>query len=205
MPRATNVPPNAKAVQHAATHRHLLAIARELFTDEGYAQAATEEIVQRAGLTRGALYHHFANKQALFLEVLGDLQDEVAQRVATAAGAEADPWQQLLVGCRAFLAASLDPRVQRIMLIDGPAVVGWVHWRAMDAERSMKLLQSALEGLQASGVVVALPLDALTHLLSGAMNEAALWIATAPDQSVALEEAMATLTHLLDGLRVRLE
>ncbi len=88
-----------------------------------------------------AHYHHFANKQALFVAVLEDVQDEVSQRVAAAAAAESDPWQQLVVGCRAFLAASVDPQVQQIMLTDGASVVGWVQWREMDAERSMKLLR----------------------------------------------------------------
>ena len=203
MSEAINPPPTLKAQQHAATHRQLLAIARDLFATEGYAHASTEEVVRRAALTRGALYHHFANKQALFVAVLEDVQDEVAQRVAAAAAAESDPWQQLVLGCRAFLAASVDPQVRRIMLIDGPSVVGWVQWRKMDAERSVKLLRSALEGLQASGVIIELPIDALTHQLSGAMNEAALWIATATDQALALEETMTTLTHLLMSLRFK--
>lgn len=202
MARAKSDPPTQKAAQHAATHQHLLTIARELFTTEGYAQTATEEIVQRAGLTRGALYHHFANKQALFIAVLEDIQGEVAQRIAAAADAEDDLWQQLLQGCRAFLAASIDPHVQRIMLTDGPAVVGWEAWRALDAEHSMKLLRMSLEELQTAGQVAPLPLDALTHMLSGAMNEAALWIAAAPNKTVALEEAMTTLTHWLRALRV---
>ena len=195
-----SVPGRTKAAQREATIRRLLQVGREIFAAEGYAGAVTEEIARRAGVTRGALYHHFAGKEALFAAVLTAVQHDVAGRVAAAAD-DTDPWAQLRAGCHAFLAASLDPTVQRIMLLDGPAVLGWENWRALDAEHSMRLLREGLEALIAQGLIAPQPVEALTHLLSGAMNEAALWIARSAQTEQALAEATAALDRLLDGLR----
>lgn len=190
-----------KAEQRATTTRRLLQVGREVFAEQGYAGASTEEIVRRAGVTRGALYHHFAGKEALFAAVLADVQRDVARRVAEAADRETDRCGQLRAGCHAFLAASLDPHVQRIMLLDAPAVLGWEAWRRLDAEHAMRLLREGLDALVAEGGIAPQPVEPLTHLLSGAMNEAALWIARAPRTEQALAEATAALDHLLDGLR----
>jgi AcrR family transcriptional regulator len=190
-----------KAAQRAATMHRLVEIGREMFTEQGYAQAANEEIVGRAGLTRGALYHHFGGKEGLFRAVLEDVQQDVARRVAEAAEAAPSPWEQLRAGCVAFLRASLDPQVQRIMLIDAPAVLGWEVWRQLDAAHSMKLLQDALHTLIIEKTIAPLPVAALTHLLSGAMNEAALWIARAEQPDQALADATLTLEYLLASLQ----
>ncbi len=197
-----DVPARTKAAQREATIRQLIQVGREIFAESGYAGAATEEIARRAGVTRGALYHHFAGKEALFAAVLTEVQHDVAGRV-TAATDSADPWEQLRAGCHAFLAASLDPTVQRIMLLDGPAVLGWETWRALDAEHSMRLLREGLEALIAQGLIAPQPVEALTHLLSGAMNESALWIARSAHTEQTLAEATAALNRLLDGLRQR--
>ncbi len=189
-----------KAQQRAATTARLIEVAREEFTTRGYAEAATEEIVRLAGVTRGALYHHFGSKEGLFHAVLDAVQQDVGQRVEAAAGQHIDRWEQLIAGCAAFLEASRDPDVQQIMLIDAPAVLGWTAWRELDAQYSMKSLREALESLLASGELVPLSLDALTHLLSGAMNEAALWIAQS-DQPAALDESVTALRHLIYALR----
>lgn len=191
-----------KAEQREQTIQELIGIARELFSRDGYAGAATEEIVARAGVTRGALYHHFGSKEGLFRAVLEKVQADIAERVEVAANAaEADNWRQLSAGCRAFLEASLDPQIRRIALIDAPAVLGWEVWREVDAANSARLLQAGLQELADAGQIRALPLVAVAHLLSGAMNEAALWIAGAPDPQIALAEASAGLEALLNGLK----
>jgi AcrR family transcriptional regulator len=189
-----------KAQQREATITRLTEIARQVFTEQGYANAATEDIVAQAGVTRGALYHHFGSKEGLFLAVVEAVQQDVGQRVEAAAAPHADVWDQLLAGCAAFLGASRDPQVQRIMLLDAPAVLGWTVWRELDARYSMSALRAALAELMTNGQLMPLPLDALTHLLSGAMNEAALWVAQSADPH-ALDEAVQTLTQLLMGLR----
>ncbi|MCL4254460.1 MAG: TetR/AcrR family transcriptional regulator [Anaerolineae bacterium] len=190
-----------KAQQREATMKKLIQIARDIFTRDGYAHTATEEIVQLAGVTRGALYHHFGSKEGLFQAVLASVQQDVAERIHQVADQELDSWEQLTRGCIAFLEASLDPQVQRIMLIDAPAVLGWSLWRELDAEYSMKSLHEVLSELMDKGQIAPLPLTALTHLLSGAMNEGALWIAQSDNPQQALQQASEALTHLITRLR----
>jgi AcrR family transcriptional regulator len=192
-----------KAEQRAETMRRLINVARRQFTEHGYAQASTEAIVHLAGVTRGALYHHFGSKEGLFKAVVAEVQRDVAQRVAEASQTTADPWDQLLVGCRAFLQASLEPDVQRIMLIDGPATIGWEAWRQMDAHNAMRLLEEGIRELADMGLIEVASVRAATHLLSGAMNEAVLWIARSEQPREALDETIATLEQLLVGLRAR--
>ena len=193
--------PRTKPEQREATTRRLIDVARTLFARDGYARIGTEEIVQQAGVTRGALYHHFRSKDALFAAVLDDVQREIAQRVAAAAGLETDPWDQLRAGSHAFLEAALDPAIQQIALIDGPAVLGWEAWRQSDARHSFRLLQSALAALAAAGEIDVASPEATAHLLSGAMNEAALWVARSDPIAPALAAALGGLDQLLDGLR----
>lgn len=192
---------HTKAEQREATKRKLIDIAREMFTTSGYAGAAMEDLVEQAGVTRGALYHHFGSKEGLFRAVLVEIQTEVGQRILQASERERDPWSQLVGGCRAFLEASLDPAIQRIMLVDAPAVLGWETWRQIDAEQSGQLLEDILMILKNRGLIKPLSTAALTRLLSGAMNEAALWIAQADHPKKALKEAVATLETLLGALR----
>jgi AcrR family transcriptional regulator len=190
-----------KAEQREATKQTLVSIGREHFTARGYAQAAAEEIVAEAGLTRGALYHHFGSKEGLFAAVLLNVAAELAARIDAATAELDDPWQMLETGCSVFLDAATDPSVQRILLIDGPVVLGWQAWRKIDSETSMLGLSTVLNELQTRGELASVPVEALVHLLSGAMNEAALWIAQANDPSAALDDARAALTHLLRSLR----
>jgi AcrR family transcriptional regulator len=193
--------PATKAAQREATVQNLIAVGRALFAERGYARTATEDLVQQAGVTRGALYHHFKNKEDLFAAVLETIQAEVATRVEEAASQHDDPWEQLRRGCHAFMRASLDPEVRRIMLLDGPAVLGWNAWRELDQTHSMSLLRASLEHLRSQSQLREVPLEATVHLLSGAMNEAALWIAQAPQPDAALEEASRTLDVLLESLQ----
>jgi AcrR family transcriptional regulator len=195
--------PSTKAEQRTLTTARLLRIARSQFAEHGYAHASTEHIVHLAGVTRGALYHYFDNKAGLFRAVVAELQHEVAQRIAEATSTTPDPWEQLLIGCRAFLRASLDHEVQQILLIDGPAVLGWDAWRKLDADHAMRLLEAGIRQLADAGEIVVSSIAAMTHVLSGAMNEAVLWIAQATEPQTALDEAIAVLEHLLSGIRQR--
>lgn len=181
------------------TIQKLIEIARRHFTEKGYENAALEEIVKEAELTRGALYHHFKNKKGLFLAVFETVQKEVAVRVEQEASQSEDLWEQLLNGCRAFLEAAAEAKNQRIMLIEGPAVLGWDTFRRMDEKYSMSALKEQLQLMQDEGMLRLVSIDALTHCLSGAMNEAALWMAEHPDHKSTLNEVMETLNQLLTG------
>lgn len=191
-----------KIEQGETTVHNLIAVARQLFSERGYAGVSTEEIVRAAQVTRGALYHHFSSKSDLFLAVFEDAQREIADRIEQAATAASDPWAGLLAGSRAFLEASIDPHFQQIVIVDAPAVLGWELWRRVDAVHGLNELKIGLTELMKAGLIKLQPLDALTHLLAGAMNEAALWIAQSPNPPQALEEAMATLETLLQALRL---
>jgi AcrR family transcriptional regulator len=180
----------------------LLRESRRLFATQGYGAVGLSEIVRAAGVTKGALYHHFGSKAALFRAVLEEVQQEVAQRVAATSEAQEDPWAELTAGCQEFLTASNDPDVQRIMLVDGPAVLGWSEWRALDEAASVRHLAEALGALIEAGRIAPQPVAPLTHLLSGAMNEAALWLATSTDPAD-LAATRAALDRMLEALRVR--
>lgn len=179
----------------------MIAIARTHFTEHGYANAALEAMVEEAGLTRGAVYHHFRSKKQLFRMVLEDVQREVADRVEREASASEDPWQQLYLGCRAFIMAAVENRNRRIMLIDGPAILGWETWREMDRQHSMRLLREQLNIMQEQGQIRRLPLDALTYFISGALNELTLWLANESAHRDKLEEAMEVLAAFLEGFK----
>ena len=184
-----------------ATTGSLVTQARQLFTTLGYANTSLDAVAQAAGVTKGALYHHFGSKAGLFRAVLTEVQQEVADRVAAAAEAQSEPWHQLVAGCEAFLTASSDPEVQRIMLLDGPSVLGWHEWRAIDEASSARHLTEALELLISEGELSNQPTEPLAHLLSGSMNEAALWLARSKNRDIDLAHTMTALTTILEALR----
>jgi AcrR family transcriptional regulator len=188
-----------KAQQREETTRTLVATARTLFAEKGYPSVSLAEIVARAGVSKGALYHYFEGKDDLFRAVLAQVHDEVAHRVGEVD--DADRWTRLTTGCRMFLAAATDVRNQRIMLVDAPAVLGWETWRELDATTSMRHLTELLQELVDDGTIVDQPVAPLAHLLSGAMNEAALWLAGSHQPERDLDHAMTALTRMLTGLR----
>lgn len=194
----------SRSEQRAETRRALLAEGRRRFGEDGYHSVALDEIARGAGVTKGAAYHHFGSKAGLFQAVVEEAQRELGERVAQAADGRTDPWDQLIAGCRAFLAAGSDPGIQRIVLVDGPTVLGWNTWRAMDEASSVRHLTDALEGMVAAGIIARQPVEPLARLLSGAMNEAAVWLAGAgarPQPADPLEATVAALETLLGGLR----
>ncbi|GAA2271997.1 TetR/AcrR family transcriptional regulator [Glycomyces scopariae] len=186
--------------QREATRRALLAEGRRRFAADGYHDVVLSEVAQGAGVTKGAAYHHFGSKLGLFRAVVAEVQEELGERVAAEADARADLWEQLRAGCRAFLAAGTDPSVSRILLVDGPTVLGWDEWRAMDEASSGRHLEEALASLVGAGVIEEQPVEPLARLLSGAMNETALWLARTGDEET-LEQAALALDRVLGGLR----
>jgi AcrR family transcriptional regulator len=194
--------PRTKAAQREATTAALIAAARPLFAERGYAGVGTEEIVQGAGLTRGALYHHFrGGKEDLFRAVLVQISAETTQLVMEAALATSDPFEALVVGADAFLDACASHEVQQIMLIDGPSVLGWEVWRAADSDYALALLEAALQRAIDAGRLIDQPARALAHVLIGALDEAAMVVARADDQEAARAEMAQTVRRLLEGLR----
>jgi AcrR family transcriptional regulator len=189
---------NRQAARSASTRAKLIRAARPLFARRGYAAVGTEEIARRAGLTRGALYHQFATKEELFLAVYETVERELTERVAAHLGDVGSPFAALRAGVRVFLEACRSPEVQRIVLIDGPAVLGWERWREVAARHGLGLIEAAVAAAIEAQELAPLPVAALSHLLMGALDEAALLVVRDED---ATDEVAGTFERLLDGLR----
>ncbi len=189
-----------QAERSSATRRALLDAGRELFAQYGFADAGQEDIVERAGVTRGALAHHFGTKQGLFHAVVESIQVELGVVVATAAMSGHDPMEQLRLGCMAFLDSALDPAVRRIVLLDAPAVLGWQAWREMDTDHGLGLVSEALEHCMEAGLVAPRPVQPLAHILLAALHEAAMLVANADDPVVTRDVVGHEVEHLLSRL-----
>lgn len=188
-----------KLEQRERTRATILGIAVRRFAADGYAGVALEDLVAEAGLTRGALYHHFGSKEGLFRAVVEHAQRRVAETVERAASVDPDPLDSFLAGCRAFLEASLAPEVRRILLVDGPAVLGWGDWREGDLDTSVRLLDAGVAELSEAGVIRNDSLTTLATMISGALNEVAIANAHAPDSAAEIDAAVAMLARMLAG------
>jgi AcrR family transcriptional regulator len=190
-----------QAENSAATRAALLKIARKLFAERSYADTATEEVVRRARVTRGALYHHFRDKQDLFKGVLHEEERKLTEIVAVAAAAEPDPWRALKAGSEAFLDACLDPAVRQIVLIDAPAVLGWEVYREIDASYFLAGIKESIRAAIDIKLIPLQPVDALAHLLMGALHEASLLMAYSEDRATTRSEVSETIDRLFTGIR----
>jgi AcrR family transcriptional regulator len=193
-----------KAAQAEATRTALIETARRLFAERGYAAVGTEEIVRSAGVTRGALYHHFAGKRELFQAVYEDVERQLVERIAASAiSSSADPLQALHAGAQAFLDACEDPAVQRIALVDAPSVLGWEAWREIGLRYGFGLVQATVQAAMDAGLIDQQPVEALSHLLLGAIDEGAMLIARADDGGTTRQQVGSSVTRFLDALRPR--
>ena len=183
------------------TRQALLRAARELFTEQGYAQTGTEQLVQHAGVTRGALYHHFESKLALFEAVFVELEEEFGEIAARVMSPDVSAWDNLVAGCHAYLDMCLRPDVGRIVLLDGPAVLGPDRWREIEDRYALAGILAGVQVAMADGVVARRPAVPLARLILAAINEAALYIAQSDRPRVARREAGETFDALLTGLR----
>lgn len=191
-----------QADRSAATRDALIRAARPLFAEHGFASVSTETIVAAAGVTRGAMYHHFTDKTELFAAVFETVEIEVTERLATDAftSGETDPVALMRLGARAWLDVCAEPEVQRIVLREAPSVLGWTRWREIGQSYGLGLVKAMVQGAMDAGRVPAQPVAPLAHVLVGALDEAALYIAQSPDPIQAREEMQAVLDRVLDGL-----
>jgi AcrR family transcriptional regulator len=183
-----------------ATRERLIEAGRELFGERGYEATSIAAILTAAGVARGALYHHFATKEELFDAVLERLIAEMAESVTEAARGAEDSVGSLRAGCAAWLEMALDPAIQRIGLIDAPAVVGWTRWRELDERYSLGALRANLRQIAEEGRVPAEQVDLFAHMVIASVTEAALMIARSADPKSALDPARAAVDALIDGL-----
>jgi AcrR family transcriptional regulator len=192
-------PRRSQADRSARTRTALVTAARELFAEKGFAATSRDEIAARAGVTRGALYHHFDSKTALAGAVVAELEDELVARVVAAASEADGVREQLHLGCRAYMDACADPTVARV-LADAPAVLGIAACRALDAEACLPLLEDAFARAAREGVEVPGEPGVAAALLLGFLNEAAGIIAAAPFNRARREAVAATVDAFLSKL-----
>jgi AcrR family transcriptional regulator len=190
-----------KERQSEATRRALVRVGRDLFARRGFNDVSTEEIVRRAGVTRGALYHHFHDKRDLFRAVVEDVEQSVLERVAAAALGESDPWEQQTAAVGAFLDVCLEPAVQRIILTDAPSVLGLAVWREIEAAYGLAAVRAGLQNVMDAGLIDEQPVEPLAHLVLGALTEGGLLIGRSEDREAARQEVGESLDRLLRGLR----
>jgi AcrR family transcriptional regulator len=194
-------PPRRRDAEAKATRDALVKAALELFTRRGYSGVGTEEIVARADVTRGALYHHFKDKRDLFRAVHEQVESDLVQRVAARMERTEDPWEVLVTGTLAFLDACDEPAVKQIALTDAPVVLGWKEWREIDNRHGLGLTRAALQAAVDAGVLRPIEVDAMAHLFVAALTEAALVIANAKQPHKARDEVQEALLNLAEGLR----
>jgi AcrR family transcriptional regulator len=186
-----------------ATREALLAVAKELFAERGYSAVSTEDIVRGARVSRGALYHHFRDKRDLFRAVFERVDHEL---VADLSNTEevSDPWERFTARWSKFLDACVNDRAaQRIVFVEGPAILGWSEWRSLDAGHALAAVRDALEDAMNAGVMRRRPVDPLAQIFLGALNEAGMVVANSRDQDAARTAVAETLAYIVDSLRIR--
>ena len=188
-----------RTARAAATRAALLKAARHLFGTQGFADTSLDDVVARAKVTKGALYHHFDSKEGLFAAVYEQVQHEVSDRVV-AEFLLPDPWQALLVGCDLWIDAHVEPSVQRIVLRDARAVLGWETVRDVENRFGVVPLRGVLRRAVRAGLIEVGPLRPLALIVMGGLTEACLYVADAEDPATAREEVRGLLQQLLEGI-----
>lgn len=185
----------------AETRAKLIAAARQSFGTVGYAASSMDEFTAAAGLTRGALYHHFGDKKGLFQAVVRQIDDEMTERLAEISARAPTLWQAVVDNWIAYIQMALEPEIQRIMFRDGPAVLGDISlWP--DTNGCVMALKEKLAELKAQGLLVDVDPEAAARLINGASIHAATWIASSNNPEEASEKAVSTFRLLLEGLCV---
>jgi AcrR family transcriptional regulator len=193
--------PRRTTDQAAETRALLIRAGRELFGTIGFSAAKASDIAQRAGVTRGALLHHFGDKEGLFAAVLEEVEAESAARVLQVAITGPDPLEWLRRGFEAFLIECVKPDITQIMLVDGPSVLGWETWHEIDARYGYRPVLDTVEAAVAAGLLQSDDPSALASLLLGALTEAGTVVAHADDPETTRVRMTASLHRLIDGLR----
>src|SRR5580704_3499827 len=192
--------PGKRLAQGRATRGQLIDVATSLFADHGYEGTSIEAVLAAAGVSRGALYHHFAGKEALFTAVLEAVSDRVTAEVTEAIRGCTDPVDAMRTGAMAWIDLAGDPVIQRIMLVDAPSVLGWEQWRAMDEGRTVGAMRAMLQAVRATGRLPGELVDPFAHMILAALDEAALVVARAPDSRVAVVEGRQAVEEFLARL-----
>jgi AcrR family transcriptional regulator len=192
--------PGKRAAQGRATRGQLIEVATRLFAEHGYEGTSIEAVLSAAGVSRGALYHHFAGKEALFEAVVSAVSDQVMVELTQAVRGCVDPLDAMRTAAIAWIGLAADPVIQRVVLVDAPSVLGWDRWRAMDDGRTLGTMRAMLQAISDSGRLPAELVGPFSHMILAALDEIVLVIARAPDPTAAVAEGRMAVQALLDRL-----
>ena len=190
-----------QAERTEATTTALVDAARELFAQDGYAATSLDAVAAKARVTKGAVYHHFEGKQQLFEAVFAREVERLAAVLPAVYASKQDPWEAFEASCRAFLAECLEPGLQRIMLLDALAAMGWDGVRRVEAPL-LEMMEVAIMRAVKAGRIAPRPAGPLAHFLYGALCETSMNVARADNQKAAYRKAVTELGHVMDGLRL---
>jgi AcrR family transcriptional regulator len=193
-----------QADRSAATKEALVGAARILFAQEGFAGVGTEAILRAAGVSRGAMYHQFKDKTALFEAVFEAVERDVTARLAAtvAEAGETDPIALMELGAHAWLDVCAEPEVQRIVLLDAPAVLGWERWRELGMKYGIGLIEAMISHAISVGRMVQQPVKPLAHVLIGSLDEAAMYVVRAEDPALARDQMREVISRLVRAMSV---
>ena len=198
---ATKVARRTQAERTEATTAALVDAARELFARDGYDATSLDAVAARANMTKGAVYHHFDGKRQLFEAVFTREVQQLATPLVEAYARKKDPWEAFKAGCRAFLDECLDPDLQRIVLLDALAAIGWEQVRRLEGPL-LDMMQLGISQAADAGRIAPRPPAPLAHFLYGALCETAMIVARADDQKAAHRQAVSEINRILDGLAI---
>ena len=190
----------SNAERSRETRGALVSAARRAFEERGFAGASADDIARRAGLTRGAMYHHFRDKRELYGAVIEEIQQELAEHVDRTAEKEADPWEAFVAGWLSFLEVATRPGI-RLLMLEGPAVIGYEEWRAIDDRHFLPPVVDALDYLMRRGVVATQPVEPLARVLLTISNALGTLVVQHQDPEAAKAEVAPVWAHLLSSLR----
>jgi AcrR family transcriptional regulator len=194
------ITPGKRAAQGRATRGQLIEVATSLFATRGYEGTSIEAVLAAAGVSRGALYHHFAGKEALFTAAVVAISDRVTVEIAEAIRDCTDPVDAMRTAALAWIDLAGDPVIQRIMLVDAPSVLGWEQWRTMDEGRTAGAMRAMLQEVSDTGRLPQELVEPFSHMILAALDEAALVVARAPDSRAAVAEGRHAVEELLSRL-----
>ena len=192
--------PGKRAAQGRATRGQLIEVATRLFAENGYEGTSIEAVLTAAGVSRGALYHHFAGKEALFEAVVVAISEGVTVRMAEAIDECTDPVDAVRTGALAWIGLAGDPVIQRVVLVDAPSVLGWERWRTMDDGQTLGAMKAMLQAVSDTGRLPSALVEPFSHMILAALDEFALVVARAPDTGAAVAEGRVAVEELLNRL-----
>jgi len=184
-----------------STRQALVDSALDLFTKRGYAGTSLDTIVKRARVTKGALYHHFSGKQALFEAVFDRVERRALEQLAAVVDGDGTAWDRAMAGVKAYVRVCLEPAYQRIVIHEAPVVMGWERWREAEEQFSYGLVRATVEGLVDAGEIEPLPVEVTARVLFGALSAGAEAIASSAEPKKAAAEVTTTIVAVMEGMR----